>query len=378
MKDFYDGNRSKKMKKRLIITIVVVIALIGGCKRGSDDSCFNGPISLIEDDIKEESVSLKEVMLDGVFWGFPTICDSLIVFWNTKLTKSFFQIFNLHTGAHMGDFVNRGGGPDEIYTVPYIFQIYEDRGSMKTLLNALNKQKLLEWNISQSIKHENTVIDTVIPYKKNPDGFFNCMFRLSDDTLVVRIDAEMLSMDGDIASIPYYQKRTIYSNQPTDDIRIYNQQTVQKGDAQVPVIFYYGSADCIKPDRTKIVQAMEYLCQINIIDLETAQITGYRIKKTPDFSIFYSGTKKLKQYYRRVQVDDNYIYALYFGEIIASSKKEPNLVYIFNWDGDLIKKMKLEYSVREMAIDSKNNVLYFLGAENDIFYCCDLNVLNLK
>jgi hypothetical protein len=368
------------MKKRLIITIVIVIMSLSSCRRGLDDTCFNGQIKLIDDDVKVEKVALKEVTLDGAFWGFPTICDNFIIFWNNKLTKSFFQIFNLHTGAYIGDFVNQGGGPDEAYTVPYIFQIYEDHGSMKTLLIAFNEQKLLEWNISQSIEHRETIIDTVIPYEKNPNGYFNYMFRLADDTLVTCIDPQMLSMDGDIASTPFYQKRTIYYNRPTGNIRPYNQQTVQKGDTQIPVDFYFNSADCIKPDRTKIVQAMEYLCQINIIDLVNAQIIGYRINKTPDFSVFYSGKKKLKQHFRRVQADDNYIYALYFGETIASSseKKDPDLVYIFDWNGNPVKKLKLEYLVREMAIDTKNNTLYFLDAKDDILYCCDLNALNLK
>jgi hypothetical protein len=339
---------------------------------------------LTDDAVKQEKVIPEEIKLDGPFWGVPTVCDSFIIFWNTKLTKSYFQIFNLYTGSYIGDFVNRGGGPTEVYTLPYIFQTYKDGGSMKTLLNALHEQKLLVWNISQSVKHGEAIMDTVIPYKKDSkNGFFNYlyMFRLSDDTLLASLDSEMLTMNGDIASTPYYQKRTIYSNQSAGDIRIYNHQTVQKGDAQIPLVFYYVSADCIKPDRTKIAQAMSYLCQINIIDLATGQVTGYRIKKTPDFSVFYSGIKDLKQYYRRIQADDNYIYALYFGEVTDSrspEKKDPYLVHVFDWNGNLVKKLDLGHPVREMAIDANNNDLYFLDAGDDILYRCDLNVLNLK
>ncbi|MDR0743814.1 MAG: TolB-like 6-bladed beta-propeller domain-containing protein [Tannerella sp.] len=367
------------MKKRLTVAAVVIL-ITGSCGRVSDDSCFNGQIRLI-DDIKVEKITPEEINLDGPFWGNPTVCDSFMIFWNTKLTKSFFQVFNLHTGAYIGDFVDRGGGPGEVYTLPYIFQVYEEGGSMKTLLNALHEQKLLVWNISRSVKHGEAIMDTVIPYERDPgNDFFNYMFRLSDDTLVARLDSEMLTMDGDIASTPYYQKRTIYSNQPAGDIRIYNRPTVQKGDvAQIPIVFYYGSSDCVKPDRTKIAQAMSYLCQINIIDLATGRITGHRIKNTPDFSVFYSGVRNIKQYYRRIQADDNYIYALYVGEIIdfrSSENKDPYLVHVFDWNGNLVKKLDLGHPIREMAIDAKNNALYFLEAGDDILYRCDLNVLN--
>jgi hypothetical protein len=296
------------VKKRLTVAAVIIM-LAGSCSKVSDDSCFNGQISLTDDAVKVEKATLEEIKLDGPFWGIPTVCDSFIIFWNNKLTESFFQIFNLHTGSYIGDFVNRGGGPGEAYTVPYIFQVYEDGDSKTTLLNAPNEQKLLVWNISQSVKHGETIMDTVIPYKKDPEtGHFNYMFRLNDDTLVCYIQSKVLTMDGDLASTAYYQKRTIYSNQPAGDIRIYNHESVKEGDANISVDFYYGSRDCIKPDRTKIAQAMGRLCQINIIDLSTGRITGHRIKNTPDFSVFYSGIKNIKQYYSRIQADNNYIY----------------------------------------------------------------------
>jgi hypothetical protein len=337
---------------------------------------------LVDDVVKVEKVTPEEIKLDGPFWGVPTVCDSFIIFWNNKLTESFFQIFNLHTGAYIGDFVNQGGGPNEVYTVPYVFQVYDDGVSKTTLLNAPHEQKLLVWNISQSVKHGETIMDTVIPYKKDREtGVFNYMFRLSDDTLVGRIQSDMLTMDGDLASTTYYHKRTVYSNQPAGDIRIYNHQSYKNGDAQIPLIFYYASADCIKPDRTKIAQAMGYLCQINIIDLATGRVTGHRIKNTPDFSVFYSGRINIKQYYRRIQADDNYIYALYFGEVTDSRSSEKNyahIIHVFDWNGNPVKKLDLGHPIREMAIDANNNALYFLEVEDDILYRCDLNVLNLK
>jgi hypothetical protein len=208
----------------------------------------------------------------------------------------------------IGDFVKQGGGPYEVYTIPYIFQIYEDGVSKTTLLNAPHEQKLLVWNISQSVKHGETIMDTVIPYKKDPETeFFNYMFRLSDDTLVCRIQSEMLTMDGDLASTSYYQKGPFIPTNRQVIYRIYNHSSVKKGDVHLSVNSYYGSNDCIKPDRTKIAQAMGYLCQINIIDLATGRITGHRIKNTPDFSVFYSGIRNIKRYYSRIRADDNYI-----------------------------------------------------------------------
>jgi hypothetical protein len=101
-----------KMKKRLTVTAVIIMSA-GSCGRVSDDSCFNGQINWIDDTCKVEKVTLREVELDGAFYGIPTVCDSFMIFWNYKLTKSFFNIFNLNTGEYIGDFCNKGGGPED-------------------------------------------------------------------------------------------------------------------------------------------------------------------------------------------------------------------------------------------------------------------------
>jgi hypothetical protein len=127
---------------------------------------------------------------------------------------------------------------------------------------------------------------------------------------------------------------------------------------------------------------MYYLCQINIIDLASGQITGYRIKNTPDFSIFNTDMKNIKDYYFSIRADDNYIYVLYLGEETdnhpSAKLKYPHLVFIFDWGGNLIKKLDIGHPVREITIDDKHNLLYAMDMEDDKLYCLDLNQLNLK
>jgi hypothetical protein len=332
-----------------------------------------------------EKVTLREIELDGAFYGIPTVCDSFMIFWNYKLTKSFFNIFNLNTGEYIGDFCNRGGGPEDSYSMPYVYQVYKDNGTLTTLLDAANEQKLFIWDISKSIELRTAVFDTVIHYERSlsHDRIANYlyMFRLDKDTLITLVSSDLLSIDGDMASAPYYRKRTIYSNQQVRDYKIYNNDVIRKGESRISPDFYYLSRDCIKPDRTKIVQGMHRLCQINIIDLASGQITGYRTKNTPDFSIFNTDMKSIT-YYSRIQADDNYIYALHLGEEIDNhpsvKPKFPHLVFIFDWNGNLIKKLDLGHPVIEFAIDGYNNLLYSMDAEDDKLYCLDLNQLNLK
>jgi hypothetical protein len=375
------------MMRFICLLAIVTTVIITGCNNSSNsnDSNFNGKISWIDDTCKEEKVTLKEIELDGAFYGIPSVCDSFMIFWNYKLTQSFFNIFNLNTGEYIGDFCNKGGGPEDAYSLPYVYQVYKDKGTVTALLDANNEQKLFIWDISRSIETRMTVFDTVIPYERSSEhGIINYlyMFRLDKDTLITRVSSGLLSIDGDMASAPYYRKRTIYSNEQVRDYRIYNNEIIKKGKSQIPPDFFYSSSDCIKQDRTKIVQGMRYLCQINIMDLVSGQVTGHRIKNTPDFSLFSTDMKNIKVYYVRIQADDNYIYALYLGEEVdhrpSAKPNNPHIVFIFDWNGNLVKKLDLGHPVQEIAIDGYNNLLYSMDAEEDKLYCLDLDQLNMK
>jgi hypothetical protein len=374
-----------KIRSIFKFTCLLITVILTGCHKSSDDSVFNGEIRLIDDVLKTEKVKLKEVKLDGPFYGVPSVCDSFMIFWNTKLAESFFNAFNPNTGEYIGDFCNKGGGPEDAYDLPLIYQFYIEKEDITTLLYAHHEKKLMIWNISKSVEHRKTVFDTIIPYKRTSEtglSEFLYMFRLDEDTMVTYVTSELLSIQGDMASTPYYQKRTIYSNQPVRDYKLYNKEIIKrKGNSKVSPNFFYSSFDCIKPDGSKIVQGMRRLCQINIIDLTIGQVTGYRIKNTCDFSIFNTDMKDIKDYYTHIQADDNYIYALYLGEKTdhhpSAKPKEPHIVHLFDWNGNLIKKIDLDHPIHKLAIDRCNNLLYVLNAMEDRLFVCDLNQLNL-
>jgi DNA-binding beta-propeller fold protein YncE len=192
--------------------------------------------------------------------------------------------------------------------------------------------------------------------------------------------SDALSRSGDIASAPFYQKRTIYSNQFVREYRTFKNEVIKQGNSETPPQFLFSAFKCIKPDGSKLVQSMLYIGQINIIDVASGQVTGYRIKNTPDFSYIFK-SKYLRPYYVGLQADDNYIYALYSGEEINNSSNTQrfwHIIHIFDWNGNLIKKLDTDQHAGEIAIDIHNNLLYTLDTLEDRFFVYDLNQLNLK
>lgn len=116
------------------------------------------------------------------------------------------------------------------------------------------------------------------------------MFLLNENTLIAELQSFPLSDEE--ATLPIYQKRTFDTNKLLESYSSYKKSIKNSEASILPESFFY-SNDAFKPDRTKVVQAMVNLPQLNILDVETGQTVGYRMKGGPDFTIF-EGTGEIK------------------------------------------------------------------------------------
>jgi hypothetical protein len=375
-----------KMKyTKELYSYLFIFAVLISCQTNKDDSIyFNGEINLVEDITEAKKLTSTKIELDGPYCGFPAVYDSIVVFWNNKLPDTHFHVFNLKTGEEIGNFCSKGGGPEDAYSLPPTFQLYTENGELKTLLFAQNESKLMIWNISKSVEMRKTVLDTVFPFdwKKEhgiaPNRF---IFRLDRDTILATVSPTLLTMKATEATLPCYEKRTLYSNRLVEKYGFYKKPLRNEKTKLFPGSFFNGM-ECMKPDGSKIVQGMVLLSQINILDINTGVTAGYRLKGTPDFSFLKTMMSKAKTYYTRMQCDDRFIYALYMGEIESQSdftiEIEQRVIHVFDWNGNFIQKVILEHPAHEIWLDPTGNKLYTMDNTNDGFYSYNLNELKLK
>lgn len=341
-------------------------------QKSNNDTCFSGEIQLIEDNIKNvEKMKLKSVLLEGANYGWFSVNDSLMIFMNPKLKNHYYQIFNVDTGKEIGSFCEKGGGPNEVTAINPIFQFFRENDELKTLLFAPNEEKLLIWNITQSIKQGKTAMDKIIPYtwkEENKGACYNHLFLQDKNTLLAKVS--VLPIGNNDATLPIYQRRTINTNECLESYLVYKHSIKNSESYIMPETFFY-SHDGMKPDGTKLVQAMLHLPQLNIIDMQTGKVVGYRLDDNVDFTVF-EGRKEIKNYYSRLQTDDNYIYVLYRGIALdkINTVSGSNLIYVFDWNGRLVRKIAVDHVVNEMWIDTVRNRLYISEpVTDDIFYC---------
>lgn len=362
------------------IMFFFAILLLSGCndsERQKDVDCFNGEIKEIsESGCTTIDAEWQDMKLDGAYYGDVYVHDSIMVFYNTKLSSKFFSVFNINTNEEMGHFCEKGNGPNEAVVYSPMYSFFKENGDLATLLYAPHNNKICIWNITQSLKQEHTVIKD-IPYswrEENNNVFYNDIHYLGNNQLIVKNQSQPIGEYD--ASSPYYQKRTISTNRQIQRYDVYKKTIINEDAIIIPTSFY-DSKDVIKPDGTKIAMAMRNLPQINIIDLNTGEIYGYRLKGGEGFSIF-STKGNWKIHYKWAHADNNYIYASYLGKHRDKSlREEPEtqIIHVFDWEGNLRYKLKLNDATGRYFVDNTTNRLYKWNYKKDSIHYLDLNTV---
>jgi hypothetical protein len=363
-----------------VIHIVISIAFLDilvCCSNKDNNHCFNGKIRYFDNSsMITKSIESKSVPLNGDNTGIIAVNDSLLICWSPGYPGHFFKIFNVDTGEEIGSFCRKGQGREEAISVNCVFQFFKKNDDIMTLLYASNEGKLFFWNISQSIKKGTTVYDTIVPYDNNRIFF---QFYQSEDILFAYKPSEELN--GYEATTPFYEKRTIDTNELIQDYPIYKTKSVENNNSVGPIGFFFYTWDAMKPDGSKIVQVMRHLPQINIIDTHTGDIVGYRMKNGPDFSLLKTDMESMNIYYNSVHADNNYIYATYWG-------KEPwvdrlgvelpvfNTIHVFDWNGQLLYELITDRSFFRVWSDPIRKRLYTIDMNTDEILYLDLENLN--
>lgn len=98
---------------------------------------------------------------------------------------------------------------------------------------------------------------------------------------------------------------------------------------------------------------------------EEIEVVSENIRKT-------APPKSPKNGFITSAVTSKYIYTLYSGKILKGNNSEAfmdfftsDMIYVFDWKGNPIKKYKLDRKVRSIAIDDKDEVLYAGSFESE-------------
>lgn len=362
------------MRAKLGFIFCAIIALTS-CK---DNGYFNGELKKIDcNKIEKLTIAPKGESIESLS-PFFAVHDTLLFFSSPNIGEEIYKIYHVENMKYIGGFYKRGHGNGEYIAMSIANFFYTEDNELKTLLYAPNEEKMIVWNITKSILSGKTISESVADYGiKDKIASYSKYVPLAKDTILTYTSGRYLSSSDEI-TLPTYHVRTLSTNKGVYELNVFKNAINNKSSTVMPERFF-STSFCIKPDRTKFAEAMFRLPQINIVDIKKKEIKGFIMENGEDFSIFKTDMTDARYYYHRIQSNDNYIFALWCGKTSEENKKyvECKELHVFDWEGNLLKKVVLTVPVGNIHLDLANNIIYSLNPANDRIYLYHISDMNL-
>lgn len=344
---------------RLVLAFLFSGISIVSCQ--SDTEYFlNGGYSYVDDRVETCRIQGTEVPgSDGYDAIRIAICDTLGFFYSWKYPDGFVSVLHVETGEEFGVYCPKGRGPLETTGMSPIHDLRYERGMLRAEILDVHRQRLLVWNITESLDKGRTIYDTVSPMttktiyqwcsKIDNERYFTCSAAIPFEDI-----REVVAPKYAVVSLMDGRKEREYQLFRDSILAV-----TSLGKWLMPdfVAMEYD----MKPDRSKVVMGMAHYPQINILDLDSGELHGYRYKALHSVT-----TARRIWYYASVCCDDEHVYALYNAVDLSDfqSNTQSSVVHVFDWNGDLTQKLDLNGCFDQIYLD--NGYIYALNRRKGV------------
>lgn len=342
----------------------LLLTMIAGC--ASDDrQYFDFEIQEIDETLSPEVLTGKAIELEYPKFILFSVYDTLCFLYSWDNPGGFYNLHNLKNGKHLGYFCQRGQAPNESAGISPLFQFYTEDGHLKTDLLTVNGA-LTPWDISGSLSSGQTELDTVFRFSWSDVCVFpyKAYFRLPGDSILVFTQPD-LPFNSTTATLPRIQIRTLADNKAVREYRLFTKPIEGLENSDFRPDSFLRLFASLKPDNKKVAIAMGAFPQIIILDLVSEKVKGVRLKDTPGFSPGHE-----RDYYMSVQCDEEHIYALYKG---GEPQDKATTVHVFDWEGHLAQKIKLDCPASSISLDPVSGMLYTMYINQEEIYRYRIN-----
>ena len=364
-----DSLKIKKMESKKILFFVIQALFFTACTSTE----FNGKIVEFSDKaVEEKTIQAETISIAEYHTPLFAVYDSLIVFFNNNPASTYnYSIYNLHDKTLVGEFFSKGHGHDEFLSMSPISSFFVEDNDLKTFVYAPNEAKQMIWNVTKSINEKQAVYEKSSSYKSmDPYGAAYTNFEIIDaDKILSHTSSRPCSTEegNEEITLPAYHVHD-FSNTELESFSLYNKPIYK--DCEIDKTMFYDAILGVSPDRKKLVEALYFAPQINIVDLKSKKVKGFALKGSEGIFRFKQEKVPMNVFYLGVQANDKYILALY------NEKDEPtgqsDVIHVFDWNGSLLQKIRLSEPVTNIFLDQKNHILYGAHAEKNEICCYNL------
>lgn len=339
------------MKKGIIVCQISLLLLLS-CTSVSESDFFAFDVEEFRDlaseplhlDVRECSANLFTAAINGGYiYSYESSKDWL------------FTLTDIETDEIAYKMGRRGRGPDEFINVFPLQDFFVEEGDTKTLMFCYNDARLLTWNITRSLTTGKEVYENLIHLGDSTKYLpFGSLHPLSGDRLLV-LDTKQNPRIDDMVAPPVYAVYDLNDRSVCRTYDLFREPKIKIKSTGLHSKLWFSLHDGIKSDGTKVFMAMGYFPQINILDLDSGECRGFRIKEARKFS-----PDACVWHFTSAVSDDNYIYALYYGGLEDPSDYDacPDVLYVFDWNGNVVRKLQLDEHVTDVWLNGELLYLY--------------------
>ncbi|MFZ6665580.1 hypothetical protein [Peijinzhouia sedimentorum] len=331
------------MKISNLVLIISFLFLLISCSK-EEKEVIN--IELEGKEILKDEVKINKIIsVDSILLGFRMDDDY------------YFSLYHNETYEKYGDILKRGNGPNEFNSPIRVHGFEYENRDLFLWFHDINEVKLHRLNITKSLILDETIIDKTLKIPLNPDPL---SIRFINDSIIV-FNNSNLSLR--INQLNYYN---LNSDSLFKEIQFdleYEKQSQEVEYIQYIYNIIYVNVFDIKPSKDKIVTVYQYQDQVDLLSSEGIRLNRYQnstdyMNKSTDF---LSSRKRsaLNIYYKAVEADDNFIYALYYNQPseLYLNQHHNSSIHVFDWDLNLIAEIKLKDYLLNFSLNKEQGTI---------------------
>jgi hypothetical protein len=300
---------------------------------------------------------LTNNIVNDTFIGKPTRLtqiDSILYVIDSSL-DSLVHKFDIKNNLYKGLGISKGQGPNELLSARRITPSIDN--------NSVWVYDITSRQWMQCNKELNTIIDKI---------------RFADIIDKIYINEPEWISDNLFVCLNFnsYKERFYLINRGlTDIVPVFNPQfSFNDNHPQFLLSDIFSSSIDVRPDKRKVVLAGSYLDCIEIYDSD-GSLTKLLKGPEKDFNFTYDEDKSFargavvkspesRRAYIGLKCTNDRIYALYSGKkrMDESNYSTSNLIYTFDWEGNLLTKYVLDCLISSFDVDTSTQTIYAVQA----------------
>lgn len=316
---------------------------------------------LVSDSLSTVKIKGEKLDLD-LLCPLSILCVDTILLVYQDFEEKMVKAYGMQSGQLLGQFLRKGGGPDEVYMFSGFVQSLTLGNTPEVVIQSY-PQYLALLNLNETLKENKTVYKKKYNFTDSDRSALfaacNAVFYLEDSILLLTKAPERSGRmdDGNTYFELYnYDENSILKRFYATDLPFISQAFE----------LYKGSV-ALKKDRTKIASFMRFMPMFAVTDIETGSSKQYFPFGKPNDIKEYIETPGY--YYWGVCVTDDRIIALYKGGVDPmelSSDTLTSYLHIFNWGGSLLHKIEIEDNIKCISFDEMTGMIYAVMMNDEI------------